>query len=261
MNCFCLCPATPPESVKVKGAKGAMYTQIMSYQNQPNTFATSLADVCCAEPLCCIASTCCAPFGCSACYYRKLVLETYHNGIQDFVCFQSVFPRCCCITCEECMPGSSAGLFLEGCCCPLWSLSVARIHLMRTKSIRPDPVDYQIIMCSNALQCISAILDIVAIFIEQAREVAHLIDLLVDLFTYSVAGCMGAQIYHEVVKDKRLLGDGGGSAPTSQVIVRDAPGTSVPVVTGEVVVGVPVTADAPPGAVAPGEVPVGISKD
>ena len=35
--------------------------------------------------------------------------------------------------------------------------------------MRPDPCDYQIICCSNTLQLIACVLDIIAIFVEQAR--------------------------------------------------------------------------------------------
>ena len=47
-----------------------------------------LKDAPCAEPGCCIASCCGAPFGCTACWARKAVLEKYHNGVPDFVCCQ-----------------------------------------------------------------------------------------------------------------------------------------------------------------------------
>ena len=98
------------------------------------------------------------------------------------------------------MPGSEAGLCIEGCCCPMISLSVARLHIMDVKRIQPDPCDWQIIAFSNALQCLSAIVNIIAIFVEQLRDAAEIIDLIADLVTLTVAGCMGAQVYHEVNK-------------------------------------------------------------
>ena len=64
--------------------------------------------------------------------------------------------------------------------------------------LRPDPCDYQLIHCSNALQCLSCIVSIVAIFVEELEEIAQIIDLIADLFTCSVAGCMGAQVHHEI---------------------------------------------------------------
>jgi len=35
----------------------------------------------------------------------------------------------------------------------------------------------------------------------QAREAANIVDLIADLVTLSVAGCMGAQINHEIKTD------------------------------------------------------------
>ena len=78
--------------------------------------------------------------------------------------------------------------------------------MMDAKQNRPDPCDYQIIQCSNCLQLISCVLDIVAIFVEQARDLAHIVDCLADLFTCSVAGCMGAQVHHEIKKDSTEAG-------------------------------------------------------
>ena len=38
--------------------------------------------------------------------------------------------------------------------------------MMDAKQNRPDPCDYQIIACSNVLQLLSCVLDIVAVFVE-----------------------------------------------------------------------------------------------
>jgi hypothetical protein len=73
-------------------------------------------------------------------------------GIDDFVCFQNYIPACCCLDFPNMCRGSKTGLCLEGCCCPIFSLSIARIHLMDSKQMRPDPMDWQLIHCSNALQ-------------------------------------------------------------------------------------------------------------
>jgi len=201
-----LCPSEPPAKVSAKGSKGAQYGMYLAAQNNPNQFALPLKDACCTEPLCCIAGGCGAPCGCTSCWSRKAVLDTYYKGMDDFTCFQGYFDNiCCCIkpsTMCACLNGSPVGLCLEGCCCSMLSVSVARIHLMSTKGIRPDPCDYQIIQCSNFLQLISCIFDIAAMFFDPLREAALILDIIADLFTYSVMGCMGAQIYHEVNKDK-----------------------------------------------------------
>ena len=72
---------------------------------------------------------------------------------------------------------------------------------MDSKQMRPDPCDWQIIACSNCLQLVSCIIDIIAQFVPEARELAMIVDLVADLFTCSVAGCMGAQVHHEIKKD------------------------------------------------------------
>ena len=86
----------------------------------------------------------------------------------------------------------------------MFSLSIARIHLMDKKQARPDPCDWQIIQCSNCLQLISCILDIVAMVMPQAQDLAEIVGIIVDLFTMSVGGCMGAQVYHEINLDPTI---------------------------------------------------------
>ena len=234
MCCLLFFSDQPPrEGVQAKGARGAQYNAYYGMMNNPNTFALGLKDAPMAEPGCCLASGCGAACGFTACWARKKVLETYGGGVQDFVCFQNYVSRqecsagrpcrtpslgghhtahrpraslwcqigpCCCINPASFMPGSEAGLCIEGCCCPMISLSVARLHIMDVKRIQPDPCDWQIIAFSNALQCLSAIVNIIAIFVEQLRDAAEIIDLIADLVTLTVAGCMGAQVYHEVNK-------------------------------------------------------------
>ena len=124
---------------------------------------------------------------------RKAVLEKYHT-MEDYTCCQNYVPKCCCITTGGMCKGSAVGLCCEGCLCPIFSLSIARLHLMDSKQVRPDPCDYQIIACSNCLQLLSCLLDIVAIFVAAARDAAEILDCIADLFTCSVAGCMGAQV-------------------------------------------------------------------
>jgi len=226
----CLCPAEPPESVKSKGARGAAMNIMLAKKDEPHQFALGLQDACCAEPCCCLLSGMGAPFGCTACWARSAVLEKYGNGIADYVCCQGYVPACCCCDMGEQCKGSQLGLVCEGLCCPVFSISIARIHLMDKKRIRPDPCDYQLIQCSNCLQLISCILDIVAIFVEQARDLAHVVDSVADAVTCAGAGCMGAQIKHEIKKDK----DG-----IVFVVVE-----GVPVMDGQAAIG------APPGSLA-----------
>ena len=199
---FCFCPSTPPEKVKSKGFRGGAMKSIVEKQNNPHQFALGLKDACCTEPCCCILAGCGAPCGFTACWARNAVLAKYEtNGADDYVCCQGYVPKCCCCDWPNCCKGSMFGLCLEGCCCPMFSLSMARIHMMDKKQIRPDSMDYQIIACSNCLQLISCILQFIAIFVKEVEEAAIIVDLIADLFTCSVAGCMGAQVHHEIKKD------------------------------------------------------------
>jgi len=102
------------------------------------------------------------------------VLDKYAGGMQNYVCFQGYIPNCCCMDTSDMCRGSELGLCLEGCCCPVFSISIARLHLMDSKRIRPDPWDYQIIAFSNCLQLASCILDIIAIFVEEVRGLPSL---------------------------------------------------------------------------------------
>ena len=94
---------------------------------------------------------------------------------------------------------------------------------MDKKQIRPDPCDYQIIACSNFLQLLSCVLDLVATFVEQLREASLVLDCIADCFSLSVAGCMGAQIKHELSKEDvivKVTGTGGGAPPVPHEMAR-----------------------------------------
>ena len=174
--CF-FCPDTPPDKVQALG-KGGLGTRgqanehMLGHANDPHQFAIGMKHVCQAEPGCCILSGIGAPCGFTACWARKAVLEKYAGGVENYTCLQNYIPKCCCITTANQCKGSMLGLILEGCCCPMFSLSIARIHLMDMKQVQPDPCDWQIIACSNCLQCIACILDIIAVFVS-ACPVTH----------------------------------------------------------------------------------------
>lgn len=142
--CF-FCPDTPPDKVQALG-KGGLGTRgqanehMLGHANDPHQFAIGMKHVCQAEPGCCILSGIGAPCGFTACWARKAVLEKYEqNGLDDFVCFQRYIPKCCCIDFTNQCPGGTCGLILEGCCCPIFSLSIARIHMMDRKNARGSP--------------------------------------------------------------------------------------------------------------------------
>ena len=119
----CFCPDTPPESVKSRGTRGQRDAQMLAKQDNPNIFALGLKDACCEEPCCCILSGLGAPFGCTACWARKAVLERYStNGLDDYVCCQGYISNICCCNPSTWCAGSRLGLACEGLCCPVFSL-------------------------------------------------------------------------------------------------------------------------------------------
>ena len=124
----------------------------------------------------------------------------------------------CVDTSNKCK-GNQFALCLEGCCCPVFSLSIARLHIMDKKRIRPDPCDYRIIACSNFLQLLSCVLDIVAHFVKELRDAAVILDCIADCFTLSAAGCMGAQIKHELSKEDVVV-KVGGAPPVPNEMAR-----------------------------------------
>lgn len=198
---YCLCPATKPEQVSAKGMTGKKHELVMRMADNPNKFKTDLGNACCAEPVCCIVGTCCAFTGIPACYMRKKVLEDLGRGIDDFVCCQpnEVGPiPCCGTTLASCCPGSMVGLCLEGCCFPVFSVSISRLYVMEKKRLHPDPVDYQIIQCSNCLQMAACVCYVLSMFIPELRDAFQIIDCIADTFTASVVGCMCAQVEKEL---------------------------------------------------------------
>jgi len=138
----------------------------------------------------------CCPW-CSACYQRYEALD---HKMDRYECCQGYFPGCCCF-----QPGKMGEqscpefcLCLEGCCCAVTSLSVTRMYLQDMLDINSDPMDIRIIRFTNCMILLSCICNILAIFMEELRECAQIIDCIVDCVVATVAGCMNAQIHREI---------------------------------------------------------------
>ena len=63
--------------------------------------------------------------------------------------------------------------------------------------------------------------------VEEARDIADLINCIADIFTMSVGGCMGAQVHHEIKGDANgtvnhpvVQGVVVGGAPMQEVMER-----------------------------------------
>ena len=218
MVCFLLCDSTPPQKSEAKGGRGDLQNKFLAHADNSNMFAVDLQNACCAEPVACCATACCIP--CASCYFRNAVLEKYGNGIDDYMCCQGYMGKICCIDTADMCKGNTMGLCCEGCCCGVLGLSITRLYVMDMKSLRTDPMDNQIIQFSNCLQMLSCFCHLLAIFDDQFREAAALIDLVADLVTASVAGCMGAQIQHELMKDRKIAPGPLGAPPKAEEMER-----------------------------------------
>ena len=116
----------------------------------------------------------------------------------EYSCCQGYIPKCCCCDFPNWGKGNHSCLYLEGCCCPILSLSITRIFLMDKLQIQPDPGDYQLIQFSNCMQMLSCICHVAAFVYPQMQDLAQIVDCIADIVTYSVAGCMGVQINTEL---------------------------------------------------------------
>lgn len=198
---FCFEP-TPPEDVKTTSQNhGAVYAQIVAFSSLSNTFDVPLGDACYHSPCCCLVGGLCAGSGVTACWARDKALKQTPGappGGYEYSCCQGYIPKMCCCDFPNWCVGSDAGLFLEGCCCPILSLSITRVFLMDKLMIRPDPGDFQLIRFSNCMQLLSCFCHILAFFQRDLRHLAHVIDVAADVVTFSVAGCMAVQINAEL---------------------------------------------------------------
>ena len=138
--------------------------------------------------------------------------------MSKYICCQG-YLNCCCFKAGECCEESCPDccLCLEALLCNSCAVSASRLYVMDKYQLSSDPCDYRIIRFSNCLQCLACkltafllhialcynhfmscivvgICDILAIFIEELRQIACFLDRLADLVYHIVSGCMTAQV-------------------------------------------------------------------
>ena len=217
--CFSDAPLTDDEKDTAKDNK---LRSAMANQTGSNTFEVSLKEAGNVQPSCC-CWTSVVWCGIPACKTRRAYLESFEGGLKSYTCCQGMLGHDCCIPkCE----GSQAGLWCEGCCCPVLSLSITRLAIMRRRRLTPDPVDWQLIRCSNCLQMISCCCYATACILsltvggetaDIARCAAWSTDCVADCFTASVGGCMTVQILKEIEKHES---EKTGAPPKKSVMER-----------------------------------------
>jgi hypothetical protein len=92
------------------------------------------------------------------------------------------------------------------------------MHIMDKYNIVPDPCDNKILRFNNCLQCLSCIVSLLAICIEELREASDIIRFIAHLVFYITSGCMVSQMHYELFIDGPP-GSGGTKskgAPTAE---------------------------------------------
>ena len=81
----------------------------------------------------------------------------------------------CCIRAGSCGEQNCPNFcaFVEGCCCNCIAVSVNRTYLMDQYDLSSDPCDYRLIRINNCLQMLSCVCNLLALFVEDLRELAR----------------------------------------------------------------------------------------
>ena len=115
--------------------------------------------------------------------------------MSKYVCCQG-YVNCCCFKAgslgEESCPDIC--LCLEACLCNGCAVSASRLYVMDKYNLTSDPCDYRIIRFSNFIQLLACVCNILAIFIDELRQIAWILDRFADLVYHIVSGCMTAQV-------------------------------------------------------------------
>ncbi|KAJ1416933.1 hypothetical protein B484DRAFT_352105 [Ochromonadaceae sp. CCMP2298] len=188
MSCCCI-PGTP-----VEDPSGRLKTFGGAQTFQRSMMAAPYAN--CNSFLFCGQFWPCT-FGCAQCLLRRKVLGD--KFAEKYSCFQGYFD-CCCLKAGSCGESScpTCCAFMEGCCCNCFAVSASRFYVMERYDIGSDPCDYRLIRINNCLQLLSCICSVMAIFCDELRQLAWIINRIADLFYQCVSGCMTAQTAFEV---------------------------------------------------------------
>ncbi|KAJ8613227.1 hypothetical protein CTAYLR_004517 [Chrysophaeum taylorii] len=196
----CLCFSEAPLSEEeVRGARGSVYVR---YLNNDGRFAVSMMDACYYEYLCCFTAALPVTFPCTQLHMRYAVLNHVSPGSEwsNYVCCQGYIPACCCFAPGECCEAEypRTCMCLEAWCFPGLAVSSTRFLVMDHYSLQPDPCDNRLIRANNCIQLLACVCEIAAHFDQNLRDLSQLIEVLADLVFLTTAGCMTAQVWHEM---------------------------------------------------------------
>jgi len=161
-----------------------------------------MGQACHKEIGCCLIGACPLTWCCVQYTMRYRVLNHVYPGSEwnNYLCTQGYCPACCCWNPGNMGEKSCPQLCMccESICCPGMAISATRFLMMENYRLTPDACDNRLIRFSNCMQCIACICHILACFISQLREAARIMDCIADCVFFSTAGCMVAQVQHEI---------------------------------------------------------------
>lgn len=198
--CFCFSDAPPDRSKPPRNEREAA---MFKFYDNNIAFQINLCDaVTQGQPCCCIGALPCT-FPCVQYQMRVNALTQVGNGMADYTCGQG-YCRFCCFQPGRMGEKSCPELCLccEACCCPGLVVSATRAVVMDRYQLMPDPCDTKIMHFNNCMQMLACICTILSMIDDSFRELAMIIDCIADVVFFSVAGCMTAQVDHELKYQK-----------------------------------------------------------
>jgi hypothetical protein len=73
------------------------------------------------------------------------------------------------------------------------------MYVMERYQLQSDPCDYRLIRINNCIQILACVCNILAIFIDDLRLLAQIINHAADLMYQCISGCMTAQVRHAIM--------------------------------------------------------------
>lgn len=188
----------PPEEMKGKyGAQFAKYALI-----EGSTYKISMCQAPTNETCCWLGSMVC--FCPAQIYMRKKALNHLDpgSGWSNYICCQGQFGGCCCIQPGEMGEKSCPVpcMCLEAFCLPGMAVSATSAVIRERYNLGLDDDDIRLIKCNNCLQIVAICASCLNICIDcEGDDLAvSIINGIADVVFCCVAGCMTAQVNHEI---------------------------------------------------------------